>query len=253
MAAADSYTQYATAIGYLAANKVNSLTSYDTAVGYRALANSTSLGSNTAVGADALLQSTGGANTALGRNALGGVTTGWGNIGIGALGGQLLTTGDSNIAIGNQGVAGESHTIRIGDSLYQTRAFIVGIRGVTTGNANAMPVLVDSAGQLGTANSSRRVKRDIRDMGDTTEIVMGLHPVRFRFKAHGANGHEQYGLVAEEVAEVAPELVARDKDGQIETVFYDKVNAMLLNEVQKQHRLIRQLESRLAEVESGLK
>jgi hypothetical protein len=118
---------------------------------------------------------------------------------------------------------------------------------------DAIPVLIDSAGQLGTVSSSRRVKRDIRNMGDTTEIVMGLHPVRFRYKAHGPDEPQQYGLVAEEVAEVAPELVARDKDGQIEAVFYDKVNAMLLNEVQKQHRLISQLESRLAEIESRAK
>jgi hypothetical protein len=74
---------------------------------------------------------------------------------------------------------------------------------------------------------------------------MGLRPVRFRYKAHGSNGPEQYGLVAEEVAEVAPELVARNNDGQIETVFYDKVNSILLNEVQKQHGQIQRLEERL--------
>ena len=99
-------------------------------------------------------------------------------------------------------------------------------------------MVIDSAGQLGTVSSSRTLKQDIHDMGDTTETLMRLHPVRFRYKVHGANGPEQYGLVAEEVAQVAPDLVATNKDGEIETVFYDKVNAMLLNEVQKQHRLI---------------
>jgi hypothetical protein len=94
------------------------------------------------------------------------------------------------------------------------------------------------------------VKRDIEDMGDTTDTILGLRPVRFRYQAHGPDSPLQYGLIAEEVAEIAPELVARDKDGQIETVYYDKVNAMLLNEVQKLHRENRALESRLAELES---
>ena len=93
--------------------------------------------------------------------------------------------------------------------------------------------------------SSRRVKQDIRDMGDTTGTIMGLRPVRFHYKAHGSSGPEQYGLVAEEVAAVAPDLVARNGDGEIETVFYDKVNAMLLNEVQKQHGQIQKLQERL--------
>jgi hypothetical protein len=86
------------------------------------------------------------------------------------------------------------------------------------------------------------VKRDIEDMGDTTEAILALRPVRFRYQAHGPQAPVQYGLIAEEVAEVAPELVARDKDGRIETVYYDKVNAMLLNEVQKLHRRLAELE-----------
>jgi hypothetical protein len=116
-------------------------------------------------------------------------------------------------------------------------------------------------------NSSRTVKRDIQDMGDTTGTIMGLRPVRFRYKAHGPDSPEQYGLVAEEVAEVAPDLVARNQDGEIETVYYDKVNAMLLNQVQTQQRVIEsqraqlqsqkeqfsRLEARLAEIENRAK
>jgi hypothetical protein len=124
----------------------------------------------------------------------------------------------------------------------QSQFFASGIRGITTGNPDAIPVVMDSKGQLGTASSSRRVKRDIEDMGDTTEAVLALRPVRFRYQAHGPDSPVQYGLIAEEVAEVAPELVARDKDGRIETVYYDKVNAMLLNEVQKLHRRLTELE-----------
>ena len=93
-------------------------------------------------------------------------------------------------------------------------------------------------------------------MGDTTSVIMGLRPVRFRYNSHGPNGPVQYGLIAEEVDRIAPEMVGHDKDGQIDSVYYEKVNAMLLNEVQKQYRLIegqaemiRQLESRLDTLE----
>jgi hypothetical protein len=265
LAAVNASSLANTAVGYYAGNKLTSPYS-NVAIGYEALTNTTTGGYNTAIGTGALSTNISGSdNTALGLAALIN-TTGIYNIGLGDWAGGNLTTGSYNIDISNQGVAGESNTIRIGDN-NQNRTFISGIRGITTGVANAIPVLIDSLGQLGTVSSSRRVKRDIRDMGDTTETIMGLHPVRFRFKAHGPDGPEQYGLVAEEVLEVAPELVARNKDGEIETVFYDKVNAMLLNEVQKQHRLfasqkselqtqqqlIRELESRLAEVESRAK
>lgn len=150
--------------------------------------------------------------------------------------------------------------MRIGDAGLQNRAFVAGIRGVTTGSDDVVNVVIDSLGQLGTVSSSLSVKRDIRDMGDTTDIIMGLRPVRFHYKVHAPDSPDQFGLIAEEVAEVAPELVAHDEDGKVETVYYDKVNAMLLNEIQKQHRLIeeqsRQMEklsSRLAELERAKK
>lgn len=179
-----------------------------------------------------------------------------------------MTTGSNNIDIGNSGSAGEAGTVRIGTPPFQTRLFISGVYGITPGGGTTQPVVVDQYGQLGTTTSSRRFKQDIRDLGDTTSAVMGLRPVRFRYKVHGPDGPEQYGLVAEEVEDVDPELVARDLDGQVNSVSYDKVNIMLLNEVQKQQRLIeaqretiesqkseftdriRQLEERLAELES---
>ena len=115
---------------------------------------------------------------------------------------------------------------------------MAGIRGVTTVNADAVPVLIDSSGQLGTASSSRRYKFDIADIGDATDGLMRLRPVTFRYLAHGDNAPLQYGLIAEEVDEVYPELVARNNDGQVETVMYQFLSPMLLNEVQKQHRQI---------------
>ncbi len=226
----------------------------NTAIGAAALAGLSS-GRNTAVGDQALSGGAGFDNTAIGFNALAANTfisngntaigsgalfknTGVFNIALGYAAGGNLTGGGNNIDIANSGVAGESSTIRIGD--FQTRAFILGIRGVTTGAANAVPVLIDSNGQLGTGSSSRRVKFDIASMGNATDDLMRLRPVTFRYLAHGENAPLQYGLIAEEVAEVYPDLVARNKDGDVETVMYQFLAPMLLNEVQKQHRTIEQ-------------
>ena len=212
----------------------------NTAIGYSALWNTNATGEyDTAVGSSALAASvTGSDKTALGVGALQSATAGNWNIGLGMWAGESLSNGNYNTDIGNPGMASDDGTTRIGVPAQQTRAFIAGIRGVTTGNADAYYLLIDSNGQLGTVNSSRTAKRDIRDMGDTTDTIMGLRPVRFRYIAHGPDSPEQFGLIAEEVAEVAPELVGHGSDGKIETVYYDKVNAMLLNEVQKHHRLM---------------
>jgi hypothetical protein len=161
-----------------------------------------------------------------------------------------LTTGDFNIAIGNGGIAGESATIRIGND-NQTRAFIAGIRGVTTDILDALPVLIDSKGQLGTIVSSRRYKQDIRDMGDLTNDLMKLRPVTFTYKSDDS-GATQYGLIAEEVAQVFPELAVYSADGQIETVRYHLLSSILLNELQKQHKINEQQKRELDEVKSRL-
>jgi hypothetical protein len=204
---------------------------------------------NTAIGMFALSSNTSGAeNTADGNGALGNNTTGRNNIAIGTGAGEVLTTEINNIYIGNAGVAAESDTIRIGRCCIHQRAFIVGIRGVTTGQANAIPVLIDALGQLGTVSSSRRSKFDIAGMADATEGLMRLRPVTFRYRAHGEHAPLQYGLIAEEVTEVYPELVARNKDGEVETVIYQFLAPMLLNEAQKQRRENAELRDQLREL-----
>jgi len=222
----------------------------NTASGAGALFSNTTGYYNTASGVFALYyNTTGGFNTASGADALERNTTGSNNIALGSSAGFNLTTGSNNIDIGNLGVAGESDTIRIGSA--HLRAFIAGIRAVTTGNANAVNVMVDSAGQLGTVNSSRRVKDDIADMGEASRALMKLRPVSFHYKADkNPNGRTlQYGLVAEEVAQVAPGLVARSADGRIETVYYQFLAPMLLNEYQKQQRTIEAQTTRIAQLE----
>ena len=158
--------------------------------------------------------------------------------------------------IGNQGLAADDHIIRIGD--VQTQTFIAGISGV---NVSGVPVLVSSTGQLGIASSSRRYKEDIQDMGDATADLMRLRPVTFRYKQSFEDGTKpiQFGLIAEEVAEYYPDLVAHSADGQIETVKYQVLDSMLLNEVQRlnaqnnsQQKRIESLEERLARLESLL-
>ena len=190
---------------------------------------------NTAIGAGALLSNvTGHGNTANGTLALLNNTSGDDNIALGNNAGSLLTTGNFNIDIGNPGLAGESSTIRIGGNL-QTRTFIAGIRGVTTGNANAIPVLIDSLGQLGMMSSSRRFKEEIKPMDQTSEAIHSLKPVTFHYKSDTTDT-PQFGLIAEEVAAVTPDLVVRDKEGKPYTVRYEAVNAMLLNEFLKAHQ-----------------
>ncbi len=244
-----------TASGVLALQS-NTTGSFNTASGHQALQNNTTGFYNTASGRNALLynttgyyntasgqaallhNTTGSNNTAYGTSALSYNTIGGHNIAIGFAAGMNLSTGDNNIAVGNVGGMGESDTIRIGFG--QARAFIAGIRGVTTDVVNAIPVLIDSSGQLGTVSSSRRVKDDIADMGESSNVLKQLRPVTFHYKTdQNPNGRNlQYGLIAEEVEKVAPGLVARSANGEIETVYYQHLTPMLLNEYQKQQRLI---------------
>ena len=149
--------------------------------------------------------------------------------------GAGVTMGARNIHIGHPGFAGDSDTIRVGNTGIQTRTFIAAIRGVTTGVADAVPVLIDSNGQLGTASSSRRFKKEIKPMDKASESILALKPVTFHYK-NDTTDTPQFGLIAEEVAEVNPHLVVRDKSGEIYTVRYDAVNAMLLNEFLKEHK-----------------
>jgi hypothetical protein len=202
----------------------------NTASGYEALyLNSTGV-DQTAVGALALMHNTTGRfNTSVGTNAMVINTTGSNNVALGYSAGKYLTTGINNIDIGNYGVARESRTIRIGTQSTQTRTFIAGISGTTVSGAE---VIVNSSGQLGVATSSARYKRDIRDMGSASAGLMRLRPVSFRYR-NDPTKTLQYGLVAEEVARVYPELVTRGPDGNVQTVRYLEFTALLLNELQK--------------------
>lgn len=191
---------------------------------------------NTAVGYHAgFAVTTSAYNVLIGSGAGSQITTGFDNIAIGSGAGVSLTTGSSNIDIGNDGQPGDSYIIRIGQITSKT--FINGISGITTSGA-AVPVVIDGFGQLGTVSSSRRYKFDISDMGARTDDLMRLRPVTFRYIAHGDNAPLQYGLIAEEVAEVYPEMVTRNKDGEPDAVMYQFLAPMLLNEVQKQHQTI---------------
>jgi trimeric autotransporter adhesin len=207
----------------------------NTATGTNALFSNTTGFQNTAVGSQALQSNTTGfSNTATGTNALFSNTTGSNNTALGINAGLNVTTGNDNIHIGNRGADTDTGLIRIGTA--QTATFISGIRGVTPGAADAVAVLIDSNGQLGTTNSSRRVKTDIHDLGDDSRALHQLRPVSFRYRAHPHTTSPQYGLIAEEVAEIYPELVVRDTDGQPAGVKYHVLPAMLLNELQRQQR-----------------
>ena len=221
----------------------------NTGSGLNALTNNAAGVSNTATGATALQNNTAGNfNTAIGANALQSNTAGSTNIAIGYTAGINRTAGDFNIDIGNAGIASESNTIRIGD--VHSRAFIAGIRGKTTGMNNALPVFIDSDGQLGTVSSSRRFKDNVTDMDAASTALMKLRPVTFYYKTdqNAAGRRLQYGLVAEEVAKVYPGLVAYSADGQIETVMYQFLPPMLLNEFQKQQRTIEKQSALIAEM-----
>ena len=225
---------------------------YNTATGKSALFSNTTGESNTANGTEVLFNNTTGvANTAVGYGALSTNTIGSHNIALGSGAGGNLTTGDNNIDIGtNGGLGGESATIRIGNPT-QTRTFIAGIREVTTGIADALPVLIDSGGQLGTASSSRRFKDQIKPMESASEAILALKPVTFHYKSDTA-GTLQFGLIAEEVAAVNPNLVVRDDKGEVYTVRYDAVNAMLLNEFLKEHRTMQKQKATIADLRSAI-
>ena len=207
------------------------------ATGMKALFASTSGSQNTATGFFALYTTTGSRNTATGTRALNYLTTGEDNVALGYEAGYNVTTGSGNIEIGSQGDKDDTETIRVGTQGTQKQAFVAGIFGATA--PAGVPVVITSSGQLGTVTSSARFKRNIRDMGSASDTLMALRPVTFQYKAEiDPAGTPQFGLIAEEVEKVAPELVVRDAQHHPYSVRYDAVNAMLLNQVQKQQRTI---------------
>jgi hypothetical protein len=235
----------------LGALNANTTGGANTATGSEALFSNTEGIENTATGEGALFSNTTGLdNTATGLNALFN-TTGSSNIAAGAGPGSNLTTGDDNIDIGNLGVAAESNTIRIGTQGTQMRTFIAGIFGKTS--SGGTPVYINSNGKLGTSTSSKRFKEDIEPMDKASEAVLALKPVTFRYKAAiDQDRIPQFGLIAEEVEKVNPDLVVRDTEGKPYTVRYDAVNAMLLNEFLKEHRKVEEQSRKIQEQDATI-
>ena len=213
----------------------------NTATGFAALNGNTTGALNTANGTGALVNSNGDLNIALGFGA-----------------GVNLTTGNNNIDIGNLGVAAEANIIRIGTEVAVTDPFGVihpahtatYIAGISDADAiGGEAVFVTSAGKLGTISvpSSARFKDEIRPMNKASEAILALNPVAFRYKKElDPKGVPQFGLVAEEVEKVAPDLVRRDRDGKLQAVRYDAVNAMLLDDFLKAHRKIHDQQEMIA-------
>ena len=236
-----------------AALTMNATGSANTAVGSEALLNSLIGSGNTGVGFAALWSNTTGANnTAVGVNALSNSATASNNIALGYQAGSQVTIGTNNIEIGAPGVATDSNVVRIGVQGSQVSTYIAGINGsIVVGSA----VLVDpNTGQLGILASSARYKEDIRDVGNVSDALMLLRPVSFRYKeTAGQNSRPvQYGLIGEEVEKVYPELVLHGPDGRVESVQYHELPALLLSELQKQHRTIEALEAEVANLKALL-
>lgn len=230
----------------------NTTGSINTAIGDGALASNTIGSNNTAVGQQALLNSTGNANTAIGGGALIADTFGFGNTAAGVNALENNTTGHDNIALGvgaGANVITANNVICIGapgndldDSCYIGNIF-------NATSVNGVGVFVNSNGRLGTTTSSKRFKEQIKPMDSASEALLALHPVTFRYKKEiDPRGTAQFGLVAEEVERVNPDLVVRDKDGKPYSVRYDQVNAMLLNEFLKEHRKNEAQEASIAEL-----
>jgi hypothetical protein len=244
------------------------------AVGYFTLFNNTSGNSNNAIGAGALSTNMNGAqnsalgdevlisnisgngNTAVGSDALFGNVTGDNNTAMG-LSALNNSTGSSNTALGAfsaSGVTTANGVICIGalGANVDNSCFIGHIRDVATQNADAIPVVIDSNSQLGTMSSSRRFKKEIKPMGTASEAILSFKPVSFHYK-RDSKGTPQFGLIAEEVAEVNSDLVVRDKNGEIYTVRYDAVNAMLLNEFLKAHGKIEEQQAMITQLKTELR
>jgi hypothetical protein len=245
----------------------------NTAVGLDALSSNTTGGANTGIGVTALASSNGDFNTAVGLSAMQANSSGDNNTAVGSFALTNNQAGNNNVAVGSNagvhfpvgsgniylganvsGVGGESNAMYLGKVGTLTKTVIGGVRGVTTVNANAIPVLIDSAGQLGTISSSIRFKEDVHDMADASRRLLQLRPVTFHYTQPFADGAKplQFGLIAEEVANVFPELAVRDANGIVETVHYETLNVLLLNELKKDHDELDQQKHRIEVLEERL-
>jgi Chaperone of endosialidase len=245
-----------TALG-LGALGVNTTGGVNTANGALSLGSNTTGAANTATGAQALFvnaagnnntadgyqtlasSTTGSANTAIGYQALSHNTTGSNNIALGVGAGSNVSTANNVVCIGT---AGQD----VSDSLYVGNVFETSI------DPDNLPVLIDVTGRLGTQSSSRRFKDDIKPMDKASKAILALKPVTFHYKSDKKRS-PRFGLIAEEVAQVDPNLVALDKEGKPYSVRYDQVNAMLLNEFLKEHGKVQELEKGMAALTAQLK
>ena len=263
-----------TAVG-TAALLNNSVGFQNTANGAFALSTNTAGVANTANGAFALFSNTGGQsnsatgdhalfsntmannNTANGDSALASNTTGAGNTAVGSTALSNSISGNGNIALGNNAGANvmtASDVTCIGSvgADVSNSCFISRIFGATSTNGTA--VFVNTDGRLGTATSSKRFKEDIKPMDKASEALFALKPVAFRYKKEiDPAGRSQFGLVAEEVDKINPELVVRDEEGKPYSVRYEAVNAMLLNEFLKEHGKVLELEANDVQQQNAIK
>lgn len=225
-----------TAVGFNALDS-NTTGSFNTATGVGALSLNTAGYSNMASGYEALFyNSTGNFNTAIGTNSLYRNTTGTRNIALGYGAGYYISVGSNNIHIGNSGSSSDSRVIRIGTAGGQIRTFIAGISGSTA--SGGVQVFINSSGQLGTLTFSKRFKQDIHTLDSISNKLLKLRPVSFRYRQAAEDGTHpvQYGLIAEEVARVFPQLIEYDKQGKPFTIYYHLLTPLLLSELQKEHQ-----------------
>ncbi|MBA2678196.1 MAG: tail fiber domain-containing protein [Ktedonobacteraceae bacterium] len=222
----------ANGVGALSTNTTGS---FNTALGMSALGNNTIGYNNTAIGVDAMVNS----------------STGKFNVAIGNMAGSGLTTGSYNVDIGSPGMAGESNTIRIGTTGTHRTMVMAGITDATIPEGAA--VVINRHGRMGVRTSSLRFNEAVKPMANASEVLLSLQPMTFRYKKElDPDAIPQFGLVAEQVAEIAPDLVARDDEGKAYTVRYEAVNAMLLNEFLKEHRKVEQLNETVSMLQKDL-
>jgi hypothetical protein len=219
---------------------LNNTGSGNTAMGAGALVSNTTDANNTAVGIDALHNHTsGGSNTAIGAGALVQNTTGSGNIAIGPGAGFNVTTASNVISIGAAGAD-------VNNSCY--------VKNIWNQPGGSQAVYVNSDGKLGAQVSSRRFKDEIKPVDKASEAIYALKPVSFRYKAEIEPTRPlSFGLIAEDVQKINPDLVMRNADGKPASVRYDAVNAMLLNEFLKEHKKVAELEATVAGLARAVK